>query len=304
MSKLSKLVFAVYLLFLQACVSYDNLSASGRLYKGMSKQALEEAVVFANQFQHPFGRSATREYHADRQIEIIGVATNSQAFIFTGVTKPSDPPLICTDIFDCDLNVGNGRLDSWHPTLEAAKKYANSKFNLVSRISDDRHIVTASQNKTLRSSTSAKPSSTDRDTKASTPLTARPALVTEMWEDLQRNQKTETLFDISARCETLTQTLETEDGLFLSEWNIDTEVVRSWIWEMNLAKWPKSLWGSPPKPPRELVEIGAKSYKAHVDYSVYLIRIDERNNNNTRFAEYLDLQVLELKLCEQIAKSF
>lgn len=299
MNNLAKLVLAFQIILMQACVSYENLSESGRLYKGMSKTALEEAVVFANQFQHPFGKSATREYYPEKYVEIIGVATNSQAFVFTGVTKPSDPPLICTDIFDCDLRVGNGRLDSWHPTLEAARKYAISKFSLASSVTGERNELARSEIKSKRPTESAKSSSTDQSKRLGSASVTRPTSVIEMWEDLKTEQNAETLFDISVRCSTLIS----KSFPVHSEWNIDTEAIGSWTWEMIIAKWPRSLWGSPPEPPKELVEIGAKSDMAHFDYSMHLIRIDEKNNNDTRFIEYLDLQERELKLCEQIAKN-
>ena len=111
------------ILLLQSCVSYESLAESGKLYIGMSKNALEEAVFLANQFQTPFGITATREFYREAGVEILAPRINSQAFVFESVTIPSNPPLICLEPWGCDQNVGDGRLNSWHPNLEEARAY-------------------------------------------------------------------------------------------------------------------------------------------------------------------------------------
>jgi len=305
--RLRLIVVLVSILILQSCISYERLSESGKLRKGMSKQALEEAVMFANQFQHPFAASATREFYESRGIEIIAPATNSQAFVFTNVWKPSDPPLVCLELV-CDLNVGNGRLDSWHPNFEAAKSYVARNFGPASRSNTNsanaakpisrpkEKVQTAAVVKKKKPSLDQKP--------------ARPKLVTEMWEELKKSRNPETLLAISYRCDALTHIygdVSYAGPTSLDEWGIDSDVINSWSIEVKLLKWPRSTWKNPSDSDEFLKKsskIGGRYMQENYEYAVYLVQIDKSRNSQKMLIEYIDLNERELNLCEQIARNY
>ena len=305
--RLRLIVVLVSILILQSCISYERLSESGKLRKGMSKQALEEAVMFANQFQHPFAASATREFYESRGIEIIAPATNSQAFVFTSVWKPSDPPLVCLELV-CDLNVGNGRLDSWHPNFEAAKSYVARNFGPASRSNTN-------------SANAAKPISRPKEKVQAAavvkkkkpsldPKPARPKLVTEMWEELKKSRNPETLLAISFRCSALISRygeVSFAGPTSLDEWGIDSDVISSWSLEVQLLKWPRSTWENPldfDEFANKVGPIQGRYMQEDHEYGFYLIQIDKSKNNQKMFIEYMDLNERELNLCEQIARNY
>ena len=289
------------ILMLQSCISYERLSESGKLEKGMSKQALEQAVMFANAFQHPFHASATRQFYKSQRVEIISPATNSQAFVFTGVSRPSNPPVMCVELV-CDLNVGNGRLESWHPNLEAAKAYVANNFaasaSPASKVADKNKVIAKSEQKKHSAQGGKKNQSSSYD------YADRPRLVMEMWEELKRTGSDELFYAIGLRCGVLLDWYKKDEGNLLADWQIDKAVIASFRWEMASSKWPRTTWADPSSPPEGMVGDVTQALLNDLIYTDYLIQIDESNGNQKKLIEYIELNKKESILCEQISRNY
>jgi len=123
-----RVLFLILLITLAGCVSQQGLVDSGKIYKGISKSEIFALSGFANQFQHPFAITATRQYDSASGVEIISPYDKSIFYVFEGVTNPSQPTLTT-------VHAGNGRLHSWYFNMAAAR---TSAINLMDRIRSER----------------------------------------------------------------------------------------------------------------------------------------------------------------------
>jgi|TARA_B110000967_G_C18554032_1_gene396787 hypothetical protein len=121
---LMRSAFLLLLLTLSGCVTQQGLVDNGKIYKGISKSEIFTLSGFANQFQHPFAITATRQYDSATEVEIISPYDKSIFYVFEGVTTPSQPALTT-------VHAGNGRLHSWHTNMAAARTAA---ISLMKRI--------------------------------------------------------------------------------------------------------------------------------------------------------------------------
>ena len=125
---LRRTVILLILVTLSGCVTQQGLVDSGKIYKGISKTEIFTLSGFANQFQHPFAITATRQYDSATGVEIISPYDKSIFYVFEGVTTPSQPALTT-------VHAGNGRLHSWHTNMAAARTAA---ISLMKRINSEK----------------------------------------------------------------------------------------------------------------------------------------------------------------------
>jgi hypothetical protein len=125
---LRRTVILLILVTLSGCVTQQGLVDSGKIYKGISKTEIFTLSGFANQFQHPFAITATRQYDSATGVEIISPYDKSIFYVFEGVTIPSQPALTT-------VHAGNGRLHSWHTNMAAARSAA---ISLMKRINSEK----------------------------------------------------------------------------------------------------------------------------------------------------------------------
>jgi len=113
---LMKKVLAILVLglLLQGC-SGERILASGKIYKGMSKDELHRALMLSYAGDDPFIPDGGSEFTASRNIEIIWGRAKNQFYVFKNVSNPISS---CGFIY---CKIGNGILESWHISLVDAR---------------------------------------------------------------------------------------------------------------------------------------------------------------------------------------
>ena len=111
-------------LLLKGCVSGERILASGKIYKGMSKDNLQFALTLSHPGDDPFIPDGGSEFIASRNIEIIWGRAKNQFYVFKNVSNPISS---CGFIY---CKIGNGILESWHISLGDARNSIKAKTEI------------------------------------------------------------------------------------------------------------------------------------------------------------------------------
>ena len=109
-------------LLLQGC-SGERILASGKIYKGMSKDELQRALMLSYAGDDPFIPDGGSEFTASRNIEIIWGESKNQFYVFKNVSEQKSCGIVL-------CKVGNGTLESWHISLNDARDAIKPKTKI------------------------------------------------------------------------------------------------------------------------------------------------------------------------------
>jgi len=146
---MKKLLGIVFLgLLLSACASNDKIVNSGKLKQNLTKSELQDVLFNSYPGDDPFIPGGGSLFVRENNAEIIWGSNKNTYYVFRFVSET----VSCGMVY-CKL--GNGGLESWHSSLEAAK--ASLPKNELIRTEDTSN--TSSRNSSTSSSTTTASSS-------------------------------------------------------------------------------------------------------------------------------------------------
>jgi len=109
-----KIKFVIFLL-LTGCATGETLINQGEIYQGMSKNSLRDRMLTTYPGDDPFLYGSFSNFNYSKGTEIIAGFSKKVFYVFEDVNKP-----VKCGIIICDY--GNGRLVSWHYSLQSANQ--------------------------------------------------------------------------------------------------------------------------------------------------------------------------------------
>ena len=138
---MKKFIFILVLGLLTSCVTGESIVSSGKIYKGMSKQQLQDVLFVSYPSDDATIPNRFSKYLPEKNIEIIAGRGQRVFYVFENVTRPSTCGLLL-----CDL--GPGSLKSWHYNLNAALETTKNKT--VKIVKKDKKPKTSKPKNTIK----------------------------------------------------------------------------------------------------------------------------------------------------------
>ena len=124
---LKSILLTSLIITLTGCVTGSSIISEGNIYSGMSKGELRTKLLRTYMGDDPFLPSEHKStYDSNKKIEIIWGSSANVFYVFENVYTPMKCRTIC-------CSYGNGRLKSWHFTLDEARLSLNTKKKLVQK---------------------------------------------------------------------------------------------------------------------------------------------------------------------------
>lgn len=121
------------------CSTTQSIISDGKLYSGMSKESLRNALLDVYPSEDPFIYGSFSEYNTYKKKEIISGSDKKLFYVFKNVNKSVD-----CGVFLCKN--GDGKLVSWHYSLSSARAALVSKDKVINQEQPVINSITSSNN--------------------------------------------------------------------------------------------------------------------------------------------------------------